>query len=252
MAKHILVTGAGTGIGRAIAEHLAELGHSILLLGRGREALEETRGLLKHTDDHRCFSCDVRIPEQIHAALKESGIRSLYGVVANAGVFKANDYGDADCWQEIIDTNLTGSYNTIFECLPYLRKDPVAYRKVVVMSSVLARIGVPAHTAYSASKAGLLGLMRSLAAELAADRILVNAICPSYVDTRMARNLFDAMGNALGISAEEAYERAMSEVPLGKMSTPMEIARIVGFLMSEEETSITGQAFDINNGVLMV
>ena len=119
-------------------------------------------------------------------------------------------------------------------------------------SSVLARIGVPAHTAYSASKAGLLGLMRSLAAELANDRILVNAICPSYVDTEMARQLFEAMGNAQGISAEAAYERAMAEVPLGKMSMPMEIARLAGFLMSEEETSITGQAIDINNGVLMV
>ena len=252
VAKHIVVTGAGTGIGRAIAEHLAECDHSILLIGRNRASLEETQRRLKHAEKHQCFSCDIRIPRQISAALEESGIESLFGVVANAGVFRANIYGKGDCWQEIIDTNLTGSYHTIQECLPYLRQDPAPFRKVLVTSSVLARIGVPAHTAYSASKAGLLGLMRSLAAELASDRILVNAICPSYVDTDMARHLFEAMGNALGISAEAACERAMTEVPLGKMSTPMEIARLVGFLMSEEETSITGQAIDINNGVLMV
>ncbi|NIO39549.1 MAG: SDR family oxidoreductase [Burkholderiales bacterium] len=252
MPKHVVVTGAGSGIGRAIAEHLAESNHNILLLGRNSQSLDETRERLRQPAEHKSFACDVRKPEQIRAALEESGIQSLYGVVANAGVGSENHYGDADCWQDIIDTNLTGSYSTIQECLPYLKNDPLPYRKILVMSSILARVGAPGYAAYCASKAGQLGLTRALAAELAGDKILVNALCPSWVDTQMAHSFYEEMARAMGVTKNEAYQVAMSQVPLGKMVMPEEVARLVGFLMSEEETSITGQAFDINNGVLMV
>lgn len=251
MAKHIVVTGAGSGIGRAVAGHLAKHKHTLLLLGRNGQSLEDTRERLQQRDDHKSLPCDIRNPGEMRAALKKSGVRSLYGLVANAGLGKENHYGDADCWQDIIDTNLTGTYNTIQECLPYLKKDPRPFRKILVMSSVLARVGAPGYTAYCASKAGQLGLMRSFATELAADRILVNALCPSWVDAPMAHSFYEDMARAIGVTKDEAYQVAMSEVPLGKMVAPMEVARLVGFLMSEEETSITGQTFDINNGVVM-
>lgn len=252
MIKHIVITGAGSGIGRAIAEQLANSDHAVLLLGRNLESLEETQAGLKQPDIHQSFACDVTKPEQIRVALAESGNPSLYGVVANAGLGKPNQYGEGDDWHNVIETNLTGTYNTIQECLPFLKQDSASYRKILVMSSVLARYGAPGFTAYCASKAGLLGMMRSLAAELAPDKILVNAICPSWTETKMAHNIFANMGQAMGVSKEAAYQTAMSQVPLGKMSTPGEIARLVDFLMSGAETSITGQAIDINNGLLMV
>jgi NAD(P)-dependent dehydrogenase (short-subunit alcohol dehydrogenase family) len=172
--------------------------------------------------------------------------------VVNAGLGKENQYGEGDSWQDIIDTNLTGSYNTIHECLPYLRAEPDSYRKVIFMSSILARYGAPGYSAYCASKAGVLGLMRSFAAELGREKILVNAICPSWVETQMAHSFFENMARAIGISKDEVHQGQMRDAPLGKISTTGEIARLVGFLMSDAESSITGQAIDINNGILMV
>lgn len=251
MEKTIVVTGAGHGIGRAIAKLLAEQGFSLLLLGRNRTHLESARESLKNPSSHQSFSCDIRQAEQIHEALRESGVPSLFAVVANAGIGGENHYAKEDAWQEIIDTNLTGTYNTIRECLPLLKKNPENFKKIVITSSILARLGVPGYTAYCASKAGLLGLMRSLAVELASDNILVNAICPGWVNTQMAHEGLEGFSQALNISKEEAYDQAMAEVPLRKMSEPEEIAQWVSFLISDAQTSLTGQTLDINNGAMM-
>lgn len=251
MEKSIVVTGAGHGIGRAITKLLAEQGYSLLLLGRNRTALESARESLKNPSAHQSFSCDIRQAEQIHKALTESGIQSLYAVVANAGKGGENHYSEKDLWQEIIDTNLTGTYNTIQECLPFLKKSSDSYKKIVITSSILARLGVPGYSAYCASKAGLLGLMRSLAAELTSDNILVNAICPGWVNTSMAHEGLQGFAEALNIPKEEAFKQAMAQVPLGKMSEPEEIAQLVSFMVSDAQSSFTGQTFDINNGALM-
>jgi NAD(P)-dependent dehydrogenase (short-subunit alcohol dehydrogenase family) len=251
MKKTIVVTGAGHGIGRAIANLLAEQGFSLLLLGRNRTHLEGARESLNNPSSHQSFSCDIRQAGQIHEALRESGVPSLYAVVANAGIGGVNHYAKEDTWQEIIDTNLTGTYNTIQECLPLLKENPENFKKIVITSSILARLGVPGYSAYCASKAGLLGLMRSLAVELASDNILVNAICPGWVNTQMAHEGLEGFSQALKISKEEAYAQAMSEVPLGKMSEPEEIAQWVSFLISDAQTSLTGQTLDINNGAMM-
>lgn len=250
-SKTIVVTGAGSGIGRAISALLAKQGHTLILLGRREMALLDTLSGCENRERHKSFSCDIRKPEEIRTALKESGVSSLYGVVVNAGVGGENHYGAEDAWQEIIDINLTGSYNTVSECLPLLKKEPDAYKRIVFMSSILARLGVPGYSAYCASKAGLLGLMRSLAAELANDKILVNAICPGWVDTAMSQEGLQGFADALQITLPEAREKAMSVVPLGKMSTPEEIAAMTAFLMSEQQSSITGQTLDVNNGALM-
>ncbi|MEP5568731.1 MAG: SDR family NAD(P)-dependent oxidoreductase [Halioglobus sp.] len=252
MTKNIVVTGAGSGIGRTIVSDLAASGHAVILLGRNMGTLEETRKSLEQPDRHRSLVCDVTKSDQIRAALTESGVSSLYGLVANAGKGNHNQYGESDEWQDIIECNLTGTYNTVHECLPYIRKSTVPYRKIIVMSSALAHHGVPGFTAYCAAKAGLLGMMRSFAVELAPEKILINAICPALTDTQMAHSIFENMGLAMGTSREAAYEATMSQVPLGKMSEPEEIARLTNFLMSTAETSITGQAININNGLIMV
>lgn len=110
---------------------------------------------------------------------------------------------------------------------------------------------MPGYSAYCASKAGLLGLTRSLASELAKEKILVNAICPGWVNTKMAHEGLQAFADALSISKQSVYETAMQEIPLRKMSEPEEIAYMVNFLISDAQTSITGQSLDINNGALM-
>ena len=112
----------------------------------------------------------------------------------------------------------------------------------------MARLGVPGYSGYCASKAGLLGLTRSLAGEYSNDGILVNALCPGWVDTKMAEEGLQGFADTL---KEDAYKEAMKQVPLGKMSKPEEVAQLVAYLVSEEQTSLTGQTLHINNGALM-
>jgi len=249
--KTVLITGAGSGIGRSIAQCLSKNDYSLLLLGRNKDNLEITRKSLESADKHLCISCDIRSRNDINNALKKTKVKSLYALIANAGVGGENNYSSDNRWQEIIDTNLTGTYNTIQESIPYLKKNEASFTKIVILSSVLARLGVPGYSAYCASKAGLLGLTRSLAAELAKDKILVNALCPGWVNTQMAYEGLLAFSEALKISKEEAFKQAMNDVPLGKMSQPDEIAQFIAFLISNAQTSITGQTMDINNGAMM-
>ena len=251
MQKIVVISGAGTGIGKAIAQLLGEENYQLILLGRTLSKLQETQSQLTEPELHQCYSCDIRNKQDIRNALANSGVSSIYGVVANAGIGGENNYSTEDRWGEILETNLTGTYNTIHECLPYLKKDAGEYKRIAIVSSILAKLGVPGYSAYCASKAGLLGLMRSFAAEFSGDKILVNAICPGWVNTEMAHQGLEAFSKAMSISKEEAYQQAMAQVPLGKMSEPTEIAHQVAFLMSDKQTSFTGQTLDINNGALM-
>ena len=246
---NIALTGAGSGIGRSIAKVLAERGYSLILLGRNLDNLQSTKGLLKNSEQHQCQTCDIRNSAEIKRSLEN--VPSLYGLIANAGIGGENQFGDQDRWGEIIDTNLTGTYQTIQACLPLIKKDRAPFKKIIIISSILARLGVPGYSAYCASKAGLLGLTRSLAAEHSGDRILINALCPGWVNTEMAQEGLQGFADALDISKDQAYKEAMKPVPLGKMSQPEEVAKLVAFLVSEEQTSFTGQTLDINNGALM-
>ena len=250
MNKTFLVSGAGSGIGRAIAQELAKADHTIILLGRNAQTLSETQALLQNRDSHHILTADIRSAEALHNELKALS-PTIHGVIANAGVGGENHYGAEDRWDEIVSINLTGTYQLVQEARPYFANKSAGYRQIVIISSILARLGVPGYSAYCASKAGLLGLMRSWAVEFAADDILVNAICPGWVETEMATLGLQTFADTSGKSYEEIYQEQMSQVLLGKMSKPEEIGRFVAFLLSNAQTSITGQTIDINNGALM-
>jgi NAD(P)-dependent dehydrogenase (short-subunit alcohol dehydrogenase family) len=249
--KNILITGAGSGIGRAMAQSLAQKGFRLILLGRQIKKLQETQEGLRDPFTHECYACDIRDAQGISKALLSSRVNSLYAVIANAGVAFENIYGEGDKWKEVIDINLTGNYLTIQECLPYLKKNDKQYKKIVLISSLMALFGEPRYSAYCASKAAMLGLMRSLAVELSKDNILVNAICPGWVNTEMAHEGLKEAAKAWNISYEEMKAIAMKDVPLGKMSEPTDIAALVSFLIQEDQASITGQTLNINDGALM-
>ncbi len=252
--KTIVVTGGGSGIGRATCVALAaDKEISLIIVGRKEETLRETLKMLPRQGQHRIAKLDIRDKAQwkyfFNSINKE--ILNLTGVFANAGSGGENHYADTDRWDEIISINLSGTYTTIMECLPFLQQSTEDYRNIVITSSCLARFGVPNYTAYCASKAGLLGLTRALAVQLASHKILVNAICPGWVETEMAKAGIQKLANKSSIDYETSFAQQMSFVPLNKISQPEEIASFVKYLMSNEQTSITGQAIDINNGSYM-
>lgn len=241
-------------MGRATAIELSKhADNHLILVGRRQEALEETLHLLRNKANHLVLASDVSRGSEFKNAFSaiQPEKRNIYAVFANAGIGGENHFGDGDRWGEIIDTNLTGTYNTIMECLPYLRQSTENYRHVLITSSCLARFGVPNYTAYCTSKTGLLGLTRALAVELAADKILVNALCPGWVETDMARAGIQKLADRTGVPYTESYEEQMGFVPLGRMSLPEEIGHLVDFMFSGKQTSITGQGIDINNGSYM-
>lgn len=252
-SQWVLVTGAGSGIGRAIAQVLADDDFGLLLMGRRAAALEETRASLKHAEQHKICPADIRKPAAIGKALMDSEIQQLYAVVANAGIGGENSYGPKDRWDDILATNLSGTYYTINEALPFLRahRQPGDVRQVIVVASILARLGVPGYTGYCASKAGLLGLVRAWASAWAGEHILANTICPGWVETEMAMQGLQAFAEQSGKSLEEVHSEQMAMVPLGKMSRPDEIGELVKYLLGQKQTSFTGQTFDLNNGALM-
>jgi NAD(P)-dependent dehydrogenase (short-subunit alcohol dehydrogenase family) len=229
--KHVAVTGAARGIGLAIAERLAAEGARLTLIDRDEPSLEGATIRV----------VDIGDRDAVAAAFTEP----LDGLVANAGVGGGNEPGESDRFDEILQTNLYGTYWCARAAEPLLADGG----RIVITSSILSRIGVAGYTGYCASKAGLLGLTRALAAELAPRRIQVNAICPGWVDTDMTRlglSLFE------GLTEEEAWEVAKQEVPLRRMSEPSEIAGTVAWLLSEDSVGVTGQAIDQNNGAFMI
>jgi NAD(P)-dependent dehydrogenase (short-subunit alcohol dehydrogenase family) len=250
--KTFLITGAGTGIGAAAAKRLAGSGATVILAGRRANILEDVLKTLPGKG-HGLMPVDVSDKKALKAALKEvMGENALDGVFANAGIGGENRYGEDDRWAEIIDINLSGSYYTAMECLPYLKRSKEKYRNLVITSSCLARFGVPYYTAYCASKTGVTGLTRALAVELAPSRILVNAILPGWVNTEMARAGIQKLADHTHKPYEKALKEQLGFLPLQKMSEPDEIAALVGFLFSNVQTSITGQCIDINNGSHMI
>ena len=245
--KTYVITGAGSGIGRAITKQLANEGHQCILVGRNQAHLQETIAGLE--GNHRILPADIRSLTEMKALASELENVAIDGIMANAGVGGENHWGEQDRWQEIIETNLTGTYNLVNSLLPNLKKSESGYKHIIITSSVLARLGVENYSAYCASKAGLLGLMRSWAVQFASQNILVNAICPGWVNTEMSVQGMEGIAKGLGITRTEFHDLAMQSVPLRKMSEPEEIGQLISYLLKQR--SITGQTIDINNGAVM-
>jgi NAD(P)-dependent dehydrogenase (short-subunit alcohol dehydrogenase family) len=250
--NQIVITGAGSGIGRATAILLSQRTEDeIILVGRNNSSLEETKNECSRQASIHVWDLDIRDRKAWQNAIdsfpRTLDIRVLF---ANAGAGGENHYGDDDRWDEIISTNLTGTYITIFELLPFFKKSDRC-NHIVITSSCLGRFGVPDYTAYCAAKTGLLGLTRALAVQYASENILVNAICPGWVDTAMARNGIALLANREDISFDTSFEKQKQLVPTGRFSAPEEIAEFVAYLTSEHQRSITGQGLDINNGSYM-
>lgn len=236
----VFVTGSSRGIGKAIAERLAQSGYSLALHGRDRTRLEETRELLSQQYGvpvrSVCFDiADRRLAEQnLLADIEQHGC--YYGVVCNAGIAQDNAFPamlDSE-WDEVVDTNLGGFYNVLRPLvLPMVQRR--AAGRIVTLSSVSGLMGNRGQVNYSAAKAGIIGATKALAIELAKRKITVNCVAPGLIETDMVD--------------ERILAEAMKLIPMQRMGRPEEVAGLVNFLMSPEAAYITRQVISINGGM---
>ena len=223
-----LVTGGTRGIGAAIAARLAADGLRVVVVAR------QTPDACPF-DFRACDITDAAAVAAVFAALPRLDV-----LVNNAGLAGANALdGDDALWHAVIATNLHGTYHCCKAALPLL---PDGSGRIVNIASVLGLRGVPDQTAYCAAKHGVVGLTRALAMAVAPRGITVNAVCPGWVDTDMARQRF----GELGLTAAEAA----AGVPTGRITAPAEVADAVAWLASPAAGSITGHALPIDGGGL--
>lgn len=223
-----VVTGGTRGIGRAVAARLMADGYRVIVAARHAPA----------ACDGEFRRCDVTDVAAVHALF--AGLAQVDALVNSAGLAGANALeGDDALWHAIVSSNLHGTYYCCKAALPLL---PDGSGRIVNIASVLGLRGVADQTAYCAAKHGVVGFTRALALALAPRGITVNAVCPGWVDTEMARQRF----GELGITTEAAA----AGVPTGRIAAPEEVADAVAWLLRPEARSITGLALPIDGGGL--
>jgi ketoreductase len=254
--KVALVTGASRGIGRAIAEAYLEEGARVALCARSSADLEALAESWNRKDRRAiALRCDVTSRDEVARAFDEveKSWGKLHILVNNAGISGRTPLDSAgaasdELWDRILETNLKGSYLVTRHALPLMSSGG---GRIVNMSSVLGRFGVPGYAAYCTAKHGIIGFTRALALELAPRGITVNALCPGWVETDMADQGIRETAAVLGISPEEFREQAIAGVPLKRFIDPPEIAKLVLYLTSDDASAVTGQAYNICGGQVM-
>jgi NAD(P)-dependent dehydrogenase (short-subunit alcohol dehydrogenase family) len=248
----VFVTGGGRGIGRAIALAFAEPGATIGIAARTARQLEATaREIRARGAEPIALTMDVTDANAVSVGFAELSARTdrVDVLVNNAGIGGGQPVlgSDESGWRRIIDTNVVGTYLVTRASLPRMGDGG----RIINMTSVLGRFGVPGYTAYCASKHAVIGFTRALALELAPRRITVNAVCPGWVDTDMAVEGMTLGAQAMGTTYEDFRRRALKAVPIKRIIQPDEVARVVRFLAAPESSAITGQTYNVCGGQIM-
>ncbi len=243
--KHALVTGGGTGIGLAIARALAEEGADVTITGRRLEILEQVT-----TDRINGLAMDVRDEESvvngIAAAVDERGPVQI--CIANAGIAvgKKLQKTELPFWRDIMATNLDGAFLTIRESLGSMQDTD--WGRVISVASIAGLRGVPGAGAYSASKHGVIGLMRSYSEEFMGTPFTFNALCPGYVQTPIVERNITSISQRAGISEDEALNVMVDANRHKRLIAPEEVAAAALWLVRPGSESINGQCIEIAGG----
>ncbi|HEU5482688.1 MAG TPA: SDR family oxidoreductase [Sphingomicrobium sp.] len=244
--RHALITGGGTGIGAAAALALGNAGAKLSLLGRRMAPIQHTAVMTAGT----AFQCDVTDPEQIGRAFGEA--RATNGpielLVVNAGIAESAPFHktERESWDRIIATNLTAAFDCARAAINDLLQSENG--RLVFIASVASLRGVPYAAHYAASKHGLLGLARSLAAEYAKTNLTVNAVCPGYVDTPMTDQSIARVSKITGRSENDARSVITDMNASGRLVDPEAIANIILMLCLPLSRDINGAAMTIDGG----
>ncbi len=232
MSRVVLVTGGNRGIGLAIAREFEKAGNTVVVTHRSGEPPEGLHGV----------QCDVTDSAAVDAAFSQ--VESEHGpvevLVANAGVTKDGLLMrmPEEAFTEVLDANLTGAWRVTQRATRGMMK--ARFGRLIYISSVVGLTGAPGQVNYAASKAGLIGMARSVARELGGRGVTANVVAPGYVDTEMTAELSD-----------KRREELMAAIPLGRVATPEEIAKAVAFLASDDAGYITGAVLPVDGGVGM-
>ncbi|MCK5425408.1 MAG: SDR family oxidoreductase [Emcibacter sp.] len=248
--KHIVITGGGRGIGAAIADSLSAAGAKITIMGRNMQVLEDKAKTLND-----CFAVQCDVTDELSVIAAISAAKDKFGtidiLVNNAGAANSLPFKKTDRahLQKMLDVNLIGPYL----CIQAVLQEMIDKKsgRIINIASTAALKGYDYVTAYCAAKHGVLGLTRSLALEMATKGVTVNAVCPGFTDTDIARNAIKNIMEKTGRTEDEAIGELTVHNPQKRLIQPEEVAATVLWLCSESATSITGQAIAVAGGEVM-
>ena len=241
--KVILITGASKGIGKSISTKLAQNGAKVVLLSRSIKELKKVHEELKSAGLQSIYKqTDVSNIDDLKCAVDYTieTWGTIDGIVNNAGITEDNLIArmKPDSFDKVININLKGTFNGIKSVSKIMIKNN--YGRIINISSVIGHIGNKGQSNYAASKAGIIGLTKSAAKELAKKNITVNAVAPGYIETDMTKKL-----NNLN------KEQLLNSIPLNRLGSPDDIASIICFLLSDQANYITGQTINVDGGMVM-